>query len=129
MQEERYRVLRFVAGLIEAFGWVVTVLGFLIGLVSVFGELGKTFKAGWEPLGWSFLGIPILLALPAAIAIVIGFPIIGFGQLIRVIIDIEAGTRATYEAIGQLGRELRSGSFGRGKRERDIFDLPQVGDP
>ena len=120
IEEKRYLILRIVARVHEVIGWAVVIFG------PVIAGLTAVFQADLRNYGWTVYGLSLtlLLIIVAVICIVIGFPIIAFGQLIRVFIDIEAGTRATFEAVGQLRRELRPGGPAKRREGQDLFDLP-----
>ncbi len=119
MDEKRYRILRFVAGLHEATGWVVVIAG--PALAGVIYVLQADQKYGWKLYG---IGLTTILLVVGLVCVALGFPIIAFGQLIRVFIDIESDTRATAEAIRQLRWSLRPGTPGGKAGGPDIFDLP-----
>ena len=118
MDEKRFRVLRFVAKFIEAIGWLIVVAGPVLAFFTVAERTGQVaFK-------WLLVGTPIVMAFALVLSAVIGFPLIAYGQLIEVLVETEANTRATAEAIGQLRRSLGPGMPGGPRGAPDIFDVP-----
>jgi hypothetical protein len=78
--KNRYPALKIVSRLSVIFGWLIFLVG---GLWSFFTMIA----AGGS--GFGFFGLPLLLA-----CIVLGLFLIATGELINVVIDIEANTRA-----------------------------------
>lgn len=120
MEEKRYRILRFIAGLIEATGWIVAVAGpvFMIPATAAFySQLPRSVKfPGYE--------VYLTIALGSILFILAGFVEIAFAQLIRIFIEIEANTRSAAETIAGLRRSLRAGSAGTGAGGHEVFNLP-----
>lgn len=84
----RYPALKIVSRLSVFFGWAIFVIG---GLWSFFTMIA----AGGQ--GFGLFGLPLLLA-----CIVIGLFLIATGELINVVIDIEANTRANAKFNNQV---------------------------
>ena len=76
---KKYPALEIVSGLSVFFGWLIFVLGGLFALFSIFASGAS---------GFGFFGIPILIG-----CIFVGLFLIASGELIKVVIDIEANTR------------------------------------
>jgi uncharacterized membrane protein len=89
--EKRFGALRVIAGIFRILGWLVLLIGLIFGGLSVANAL----TSGGQMFG-GMMGFGVMSGLLTVLySILAALLLIGFGEVVYLLIALEANTRAT----------------------------------